>query len=86
MLEFNNEFPKLRLGFFLEVIVNMTFSRQRAMLHGMSAEEEKQLLQLPSGAKPLEMTEEMLEKKAEKAQKRRAQAHKKVEEHKVSSV
>ncbi|XP_071789414.1 INO80 complex subunit B-like [Asterias amurensis] len=61
-------------------------ARQRAMLHGMSAEEEKQLLQLPSGAKPLEMTEEMLEKKAEKAQKRRAQAHKKVEEHKKQTI
>ncbi|XP_038058261.1 INO80 complex subunit B-like isoform X3 [Patiria miniata] len=61
-------------------------ARQRAMLHGMSAEEEKQLLQLPSGAKPPEMTVEMLEKKAEKAQKRRAQAHKKVEEHKKQTI
>ncbi|XP_022109651.1 INO80 complex subunit B-like [Acanthaster planci] len=61
-------------------------ARQRAMLHGMSAEEEKQLLQLPSGAKPAEMTVEMLEKKAEKAQKRRAQAHKKVEEHKKQTI
>ncbi|XP_033120137.1 INO80 complex subunit B-like [Anneissia japonica] len=60
---------------------NLT-ARQRAMLHGLSAEEEQKLLQLPTGQKPAEITEEMLEKRAERALKRRQQAKKKSEENK----
>ncbi|XP_071945815.1 INO80 complex subunit B-like [Antedon mediterranea] len=60
---------------------NLT-ARQKAMLHGLSAEEEKKLMKLPTGQKSAEVTEEMLEKRAERALKRRQQAKKKAEENK----
>ncbi|XP_070571878.1 INO80 complex subunit B-like [Ptychodera flava] len=59
-------------------------ARQRAMLHGPNQEEE--LLQLPSGYKQQEMTEEMLQRKAQKAKKRRQQAQKKIEENKKNTI
>ncbi|XP_077996051.1 INO80 complex subunit B-like isoform X2 [Glandiceps talaboti] len=59
-------------------------ARQRAMLHGPNQNE--QLLQLPSGYKQPEMTEEMLQRKAQKAKKRRQQAQKKIEENKKQTI
>nr|XP_002730505.2 PREDICTED: INO80 complex subunit B-like [Saccoglossus kowalevskii] len=61
-------------------------ARQRAMLHGPNLDEEEKLVQLPSGYKTQEMTEEMIQRKAQKAKKRRQQAQKKIEENKKQTI
>ena len=59
-------------------IINVLF--QRALLHGMK---EEALLELPSGYKNTEITEEQLKKRQQRAKKRREQAHEKREKDKV---
>ena len=55
-------------------------SFQRALIHGMK---EETLLELPSGYKSTEITEEQLKKRQQRAKKRREQAHEKREKDKV---
>ncbi|KAL5016530.1 hypothetical protein ScPMuIL_006119 [Solemya velum] len=54
-------------------------ARQRALLHG---KQEHELLQLPSGYKTAELTEEQVVKRQQRAKKRRQQAHEKREKDK----
>lgn len=53
-------------------------ARQRALLHG----NQEELLELPSGYKSVELTEEQVLKKQQRAKKRRQQAHEKREKDK----
>ncbi|XP_078600139.1 INO80 complex subunit B-like isoform X1 [Branchiostoma floridae x Branchiostoma japonicum] len=60
-------------------------ARQRALRYG-TPEATQHLLELPSGYKPKEETEEMIQKRRQRAQKRRMQAAKKNEESKKKTV
>ncbi|KAK7505995.1 hypothetical protein BaRGS_00002717 [Batillaria attramentaria] len=57
-------------------------ARQRAMLHGHQVE----LQQLPSGYKTVELTEEQLQRRQQRALKRRKQAHEKREKDKKQTL
>ena len=65
------------------------FLLQRSLLHGISFD-DRQLSEIPNlsnrPATPSEMTTEMMEKRAQKAQQRRVQAKKKVEESKKLTI
>ncbi|XP_033870193.1 INO80 complex subunit B-like isoform X1 [Acipenser ruthenus] len=58
-------------------------ARQKALLH---KQQSQPLLELPMGYKEKEMTEEMMQKREEKARKRRLQAAKKAEENKNQTI
>jgi len=58
-------------------------TRQRALLHGNPQDE---LLQLPSGYKTTELTDEQKQKRQEKAKKRRQQANEKMENDKSETI
>ncbi|GFS12973.1 INO80 complex subunit B [Elysia marginata] len=57
-------------------------ARQKALLHGT----QDDLLELPSGYKSVELTEEQKQRRQEKAQKRRQQANEKMENDKNQTV
>ena len=59
------------------------FNFQRALLHGQP---EEMLLQLPSGYKTPEFTEEQLQRRQQRAKKRREQAFEKQEKDKVNII
>ncbi|XP_059166032.1 INO80 complex subunit B-like [Physella acuta] len=58
-------------------------ARQKALLHGSQQDE---LLQLPSGYKTVELTDEQKKKRQEKAKRRRQQANEKMENDKNQTV
>ncbi|XP_005107277.2 INO80 complex subunit B [Aplysia californica] len=58
-------------------------TRQRALLHGSQQDE---LLQLPSGYKTVELTDEQKRRRQEKAKRRRQQANEKIENDKNETV
>lgn len=58
-------------------------TRQRALLHGNPQDE---LMQLPSGYKTTELTDEQKQKRQEKAKKRRQQANEKMENDKSETI
>lgn len=60
----------------------MLTARQKALLHGT----QDDLLELPSGYKTVELTEEQKQRRQEKAQKRRQQANEKMENDKNQTV
>ncbi|ESO97737.1 hypothetical protein LOTGIDRAFT_104239, partial [Lottia gigantea] len=58
-------------------------TRQKALLHG---QQENELLQLPSGYKNVELTEEQLQRRQVRAKKRRIQAQEKREKDKKQTL
>ena len=64
------------------VVINMFLLSlsQRSLLHG---KQEDSLLELPTGYRAPELTEEQLQKKQQRAKRRREQAHEKREKDKV---
>jgi len=61
---------------------NLLTARQRSLIHGQQVE----LLQLPSGYKTVELTEEQKERRQQRAKKRRQQAHEKREKDKKQTM
>ncbi|XP_015200855.1 INO80 complex subunit B [Lepisosteus oculatus] len=66
-----------------EIDESLLTARQRALLH---KQQSQPLLELPMGYKAKEMTEEMMQKREERARKRRLQAAKKAEENKNQTI
>ncbi|KAM9718351.1 INO80 complex subunit B [Menidia menidia] len=66
-----------------EVDESLLTARQKALLH---KQQSQPLLELPMGYKEKEMTAEMMQKREERARKRRAQAAKKAEENKNQTI
>ncbi|KAM7377169.1 hypothetical protein PAMA_013784 [Pampus argenteus] len=66
-----------------EVDESMLTARQKALLH---KQQIQPLLELPMGYKEKEMTAEMMQKREERARKRRLQAAKKAEENKNQTI
>ncbi|XP_013881519.1 INO80 complex subunit B isoform X2 [Austrofundulus limnaeus] len=66
-----------------EVDESLLTARQKALLHKQQAQP---LLELPMGYKEKEMTAEMMQKREERARKRRLQAAKKAEENKNQTI
>ncbi|GAB1608166.1 INO80 complex subunit B-like [Argonauta hians] len=62
---------------------NLLTARQRALLHG---KQEQELLELPSGYKTVELTEEQIQRRQQRAKKRRLQAQEKREKDKKQTV
>ncbi|CAJ1085977.1 INO80 complex subunit B isoform X2 [Xyrichtys novacula] len=66
-----------------EVDESLLTARQKALLH---KQQSQPLLELPMGYKEKEMTAEMMQKREERARKRRLQAAKKAEENKNQTI
>ncbi|KAJ0006522.1 hypothetical protein NQD34_013795 [Periophthalmus magnuspinnatus] len=66
-----------------EVDESLLTARQKALLH---KQQIQPLLELPMGYKEKEMTAEMMQKREERARKRRLQAQKKAEENKNQTI
>lgn len=66
-----------------EIDESLLTARQRALLH---KQQSQPLLELPMGYKEKELTAEMLQKREERARKRRLQAAKKAEESKKQTI
>lgn len=66
-----------------EIDESLLTARQKALLH---KQQSQPLLELPMGYKEKEMTVEMLQKREERARKRRLQAAKKAEENKNQTI
>ncbi|XP_017293735.1 INO80 complex subunit B [Kryptolebias marmoratus] len=66
-----------------EVDESLLTARQKALLH---KQQTQPLLELPMGYKEKEMTAEMMQKREERARKRRLQAAKKAEENKNQTI
>ncbi|XP_067380312.1 INO80 complex subunit B isoform X2 [Channa argus] len=66
-----------------EVDESLLTTRQKALLH---KQQSQPLLELPMGYKEKEMTAEMMQKREERARKRRLQAAKKAEENKNQTI
>ncbi|KAI4886298.1 hypothetical protein NFI96_016722 [Prochilodus magdalenae] len=66
-----------------EIDESLLTARQKALLH---KQQSQPLLELPMGYKEKEMTAEMLQKREERARKRRLQAAKKAEENKNQTI
>ncbi|XP_035609250.1 INO80 complex subunit B isoform X1 [Oncorhynchus keta] len=66
-----------------EVDESLLTARQKALLH---KQQNQPLLELPMGYKEKEMTAEMMQKREERARKRRLQAAKKAEENKNQTI
>ncbi|MGH0169202.1 UNVERIFIED_CONTAM: hypothetical protein FKN15_059512 [Acipenser sinensis] len=66
-----------------EIDESLLTARQKALLH---KQQSQPLLELPMGYKEKEMTEEMMQKREERARKRRLQAAKKAEENKNQTI
>ncbi|XP_023681200.2 INO80 complex subunit B isoform X1 [Paramormyrops kingsleyae] len=66
-----------------EIDESLLTARQRALLH---KQQSQPLLELPMGYKEKAMTEEMMQKREERARKRRLQAAKKAEENKNQTI
>ncbi|XP_041840753.1 INO80 complex subunit B isoform X2 [Melanotaenia boesemani] len=66
-----------------EIDESLLTARQRALLH---KQQSQPLLELPMGYKEKEMTAEMMQKREERARKRRLQAAKKAEENKNQTI
>ncbi|XP_034533166.1 INO80 complex subunit B isoform X2 [Notolabrus celidotus] len=66
-----------------EVDESLLTARQKALLH---KQQSQPLLELPMGYKEKEMTVEMMQKREERARKRRLQAAKKAEENKNQTI
>ncbi|XP_029651072.1 INO80 complex subunit B isoform X1 [Octopus sinensis] len=62
---------------------NLLTARQRALLHG---KQEQELLELPSGYKTVELTEEQIQRRQQRAKKRRLQAQEKREKDKKQTL
>ncbi|XP_076106700.1 INO80 complex subunit B-like [Mytilus galloprovincialis] len=60
----------------------MLTARQRALFHG----DQQELMQLPSGYRQVELTEEQMAKRQQRAKKRRQQAHEKREKDKKQTL
>ncbi|KAL4660921.1 INO80 complex subunit B [Arapaima gigas] len=66
-----------------EIDESLLTARQKALLH---KQQSQPLLELPMGYKEKAMTEEMMQKREERARKRRLQAAKKAEENKKQTI
>ncbi|XP_005807294.1 INO80 complex subunit B isoform X1 [Xiphophorus maculatus] len=66
-----------------EIDESLLTARQKALLH---KQQSQPLLELPMGYKEKEMTAEMMQKREERARKRRLQAAKKAEENKNQTI
>ncbi|XP_028815872.1 INO80 complex subunit B-like isoform X1 [Denticeps clupeoides] len=66
-----------------EIDVSLLTARQKALLH---KQQSQPLLELPMGYKEKELTVEMMQKREERARKRRLQAAKKAEENKNQTI
>ncbi|KPP59390.1 INO80 complex subunit B-like [Scleropages formosus] len=66
-----------------EIDESLLTARQKALLH---KQQSQPLLELPMGYKEKAMTEEMMQKREERARKRRLQAAKKAEENKNQTI
>lgn len=66
-----------------EIDESLLTVRQKALLH---KQQIQPLLELPMGYKEKEITEEMMQKREERARKRRLQAAKKAEENKMQTI
>lgn len=62
---------------------NLLTARQRALLHG---KQEHELLELPTGYKTVELTEEQIQRRQQSAKKRRLQAQEKREKDKKQTL